>query len=112
MLRAVVLLLLVLAAPAAAQDYQAKELADAAASYRSELADSVPAAKRQPTLIPRLRRDAEAEYRARRYSQTIDDLKKAIAYGADDGLIWLRLAQALAGADDEHVGAAAYNAYV
>src|SRR5205085_5935375 len=53
----------------------------------------------------------DAEYRAKRYAQAIDDLTKSIAYGADDGLIWLRLAQALAGTQDDHVQAAAYNAY-
>ncbi len=112
MLRAVSLLLLVLvAAPAAAQEYQSKELAEAAADYRQELIDSVPAAKKQPALIPRLRRDADAEYRAKRYPQAIDDLTKAIAYGADDGLVWVRLAQALAGAQNDKVQAAAYNAY-
>ncbi len=59
-----------------------------------------------------MRRDADAEYRAKRYPQAIDDLSRAIAYGADDGLIWLRLAQALAGAQDDHLQASAYNAYV
>ncbi len=87
-----------LAAPAAAQEYQSKELADAATAYRQELIDSIPAAKKQPALIPRLRRDADAEYRAKRYAQAIDDLSHAIAYGADDGLVWLRLAQAPSGA--------------
>ena len=113
MLRALSLLVVVLlAAPAGAQEYQSKELADAAAQYRQELVDSIPAAKKQPALIPRLRRDADAEYRAKRYPQAIDDLSRAIAYGADDGLIWLRLAQALAGAQDDHLQASAYNAYV
>src|SRR6266849_126183 len=103
MLRALWLLVLVaIAAPAAAQEYQSKELADAAAQYRQELIDSIPAAKKQPASIPRLRRDADAEYRARRYPQAIDDLKQAIAYGADDGLIWLRLAQAQAETRDDH----------
>jgi alpha-2-macroglobulin len=112
MLRALSLLLLVLfAAPAMAQEYQSTELADAANDYRQELIDSVPAAKKQPALIPRLRRDADAEYRAKRYAQAIDDLTKAIANGADDGLVWLRLAQALAAAQDDHVQAAAFNAY-
>src|SRR6266851_687654 len=113
MLRALALLLLIFvaAAPAAAQEYQSRELAEAAADYRQELIDSVPAGKKQPALIPRLRRDADAEYRAKRYAQAIDDLAKAIAYGADDGLVWLRLAQALAGAQNDRVQAAAYNAY-
>src|SRR5439155_8947630 len=79
--------------------------------YRQELIESVPANKKQPALIPRLRRDADAEYRAKRYAQTIDDLSKAIAYGADDGLVWLRLAQALAAAQNDRVQAAAYSAY-
>ena len=69
-----------------AQEYQSKELAEAAAAYRQELLDSVPANKRQPALIPRLRRDADDDYRAKRYSRAIDDLTRAIAFGADDGL--------------------------
>ncbi len=112
MLRALSLLVVVLiAAPAAAQEYQSKELGDAAAGYRQELIDSVPAAKRQPALIARLRRDADGEYQAKRYAQAIDDLTRAIASGADDGRVWLHLAQALAGARDDHVPLAAYNAY-
>jgi uncharacterized protein YfaS (alpha-2-macroglobulin family) len=113
MLRALsVFLLLLFAAPAAAQDYQSKELAEAGINYRQELVSNVPANKRQPALIPRLRNDADAEYRAKRYPQAIDDLSRAIAYGADDGLVWLRLAQSLAAAGDDHTLAAAYNAYV
>src|SRR6266849_6421131 len=112
MLRALWLLVLVaIAAPAAAQEYQSKELADAAAQYRQELIDGIPAAKKQPALIPRLRRDADAEYRARRYPQAIDDLGQAIANGADDGLFWLRLAQAQAETQNDHFPASAYNAY-
>lgn len=112
MLRAFWLALLVLVAvPAAAQEYQSRELAEAAAAYRRELIDSVPAGKRQPALIPRLRRDAEADYRTKRYDRAADDLKLAIANGADDGFVWLRLAQALAAANAENVQAAAYNAY-
>src|ERR1700693_243887 len=113
MLRALWLFVLVfVAAPAAAQEYRSSELAEAAAPYRTELIDSIPAAKKQPALIPRLRRDADAEYRTKRYSQAIDDLTRAIAFGADDGLVWLRLAQAQAGGQDDHVQASAYNAYV
>jgi uncharacterized protein YfaS (alpha-2-macroglobulin family) len=112
MLRALSLLVAVLfAAPALAQEYQSKELADAATQYRQELIDSVPAAKKQPALIARLRRDADAEYRAKRYPQAIDDLSQAIANGADDGLVWLRLAQAQAEHQDDHFPASAYNAY-
>src|SRR5258707_6237823 len=112
MLRALSLLVLaLLAAPAAAQEYQSKDLADAASAYRQELIDSVPAAKKQPALIARLRRDADAKYRAKRYRQAIDDLSQAIAYGADDGLVWLRLAQAQAETQEEHFPASAYNAY-
>src|SRR5438067_1952047 len=113
MLRALSLLLLVLfAAPAAAQDYQSKELAEAGVNYRQELVSNVPANKRQPSLIPRLRKDADEEYRAKRHPQAIEDLTRAIAYGADDGLVWLRLAQNLAATGDDHTMAAAYNAYV
>src|SRR5712691_2175826 len=104
--------LMLVAAPAAAQEYRSTELAEAGAAYRQELIDSIPAAKKQPALIARLRRDADAEYRAKRYAQAIDDLTKAIAYGADDGLVWLRLAQAFDGAENNHVQASAYNAYV
>src|SRR5216684_4968763 len=112
MLRALWLsVLVVIAAPASAQEYQSKEQADAASAYRQELIDSIPAAKKQPAMIPRLRRDADAEYRARRYSQAIDDLGKAIANGADDGLVWLRLAQAQAETQNEHFPASADNAY-
>jgi tetratricopeptide (TPR) repeat protein len=113
MLRALWLFVLVfVAAPAAAQEYRSSELAEAAAAYRTELIDSIPAVRKQPALIARLRRDADAEYRAKRYSQAIEDLTKAIAYGADDGLVWLRLAQAFAGAENDHAQASAYNAYV
>src|SRR6266851_2208594 len=103
MLRFLSLLVVVLfATPASAQEYQSKELAEAAAAYRTELIDSIPAAKKQPALVARLRRDADAEYRARRYAQAIDDLGQAIGHGADDGLLWLRLAQAQAEIQDEH----------
>ena len=113
MLQALSLLLLVLfAAPALAQDYQSKEQAEAAAVYRQDLVSNVPANKRQPSLIPRLRKDADEEYRAKRYAQAIDDLTRAIAFGADDGLVWLRLAQSLAAAGDDHAMPAAYNAYI
>src|SRR5436190_2851160 len=107
-----VLLLLLFATPAAAQDYQSKELAEAGVNYRQELVSNVPANKRQPSLIPRLRKDADEEYRAKRYPQAIEDLTRAIAYGADDGLVWLRLAQNLPATADDHMMAAAYNAYV
>src|SRR6266404_5172338 len=109
MLRALSVLLLVLFAapsPALAQDYQSKELAEAGITYRQELVSNVPANKRQPALIPRLRNDADAEYRAKRYPQAIDDLGRAIAYGADDGLVWLRLAQNLVAADNDRASVA------
>ncbi|MGH7093934.1 MAG: hypothetical protein ACREFB_10415, partial [Stellaceae bacterium] len=100
------------AAPPVASEYQNKELADAGASYRQDLLDSIPAAKRQPALIPRLRKDSEAELRAQRYRQAIDDLTQAIAFGANDGVTWLHLAQAQYGAQDDHTMASAYNAYL
>src|SRR5438477_1178390 len=113
MLRALLVFTLVLfAAPALAQEYQSKELAEAGVNYRQEIVSNVPANKRQPSLIPRLRNDADAEYRAKRHPQAIEDLTRAIAYGADDGLVWLRLAQNLAATGDDHTMAAAYNAYV
>src|SRR3954454_16718826 len=107
-----VLLLVLFAAPALAQDYQSNELAEAGVNYRQELVTNVPANKRQPSLIPRLRKDADEEYRAKRYAQAIEDLTRAIAFGADDGLVWLRLAQSQSAAGDDHLPASAYNAYV
>jgi len=113
MLRALLVFMLVLfAAPAMAQEYQSKDLAEAGVNYRQELVSNIPSNKRQPSLIPRLRKDADEEYRAKRYPQAIEDLTRAIAYGADDGLVWLRLAQNLAATGDDHTMAAAYNAYV
>ena len=113
MLRPISLLIAVLIAiPAAAQEYRSEELAEAAAAYRKELIESVPPARKQPAMIARLRRDADAEYRAKRYAQAVDDLTRAIAYGADDGLVWLRLAQAFAGSGSDRVQLSAYNAYV
>src|SRR6185503_12565574 len=113
MLRALCLFVLaVVAIPAAAQEYKSAELAEAAAAYRQELVESVPPTRKQPAMIARLRRDADAEYRAKRYVQASDDLIRAIAYGADDGLVWLRLAQAQAGAGNDRVQVSAYNAYV
>src|SRR3954452_19960079 len=102
MWRALGFLLVVVLFPetASAQGYQSKELAEAAAAYRQELRDSVPADQRQPGLIARLRRDADEEYRTKRYTQAIYDLTRAIAFGADDGLICLRLAQNRVGFPD------------
>jgi len=100
------------AAPAGAAEYESKELADAGAQYRQDLHDKLPANKLQPNLIPRLKKDAADEYKAKRYSQAVDDLETAISYGADDGVVWLRLAQAqLANDDQDHAMASAYNAY-
>src|SRR2546423_8606676 len=111
MLRALLVFMLVLfAAPAMAQEYQSKDLAEAGVNYRQELVSNIPSNKRQPSLIPRLRKDADEEYRAKRYPQAIEDLTRAIAYGADDGLVWLRLAQNLPAAGDDHVAAAAFHA--
>ena len=81
------------ALPAAAAEYESKELADAGTDYRQSLLDRVEAKKRQPSLIPKLRRDAEAEYKDKRYSRVVEDLERAISYGADDGLVWLRMLQ-------------------
>ncbi|HZT86504.1 MAG TPA: MG2 domain-containing protein [Stellaceae bacterium] len=113
MLRGLALfVLLVAAVPAAAQQYQSKELAEAAQLYAQELTDSIPAKAKVPGRIPGLRRDAEADYKAERYAAAIDELTRAIAYGADDGLVWLRLAQAQYAAGDDHTMASAYNAYL
>ena len=112
MLRALLLLVAFLAAPAAAQEYQSKELADAARSWRQELIDSIPANRKQPAAIAALRRTAEVEYQAKDYSAAIDKLTSAIANGADDGLVWLRLAQSQLAARDDRAMASAYNAYL
>src|SRR6202012_1838006 len=100
------------AVPAVAAEYESKDLADAGVQYRQDLLDKVPANKRHPELIARLRKDADEEYKAKRYDKAVEDLETAISYGADDGLVWLRLAQAqFAGSDDDHAMASAYNAY-
>src|ERR1700726_3198331 len=113
MLRALLVLCLVsTAAPAVAQEYQSKELADAARDWRRELIDSVPANKKQPALIAGWRRMADADYQAKRYAAAIEELSRAIANGADDGLVWLRLAQNELAARDDHAMASAYNAYL
>ena len=52
MLRALLVLCLVsTAAPAVTQEYQSKDLSDAARDWRRELIDSVPAIKKQPAII-------------------------------------------------------------
>ncbi|HXP02873.1 MAG TPA: alpha-2-macroglobulin [Stellaceae bacterium] len=99
-------------AAAATAEYESKELADAGRDYRQDLLDRIDAKKRQPNLIPRLKKDADEEIKAKRFSQAINDLEKAIANGADDGATWLKLAQAqLANDDEDHAMASAYNAY-
>lgn len=113
MLRALLVFCLVsIAAPALAQEYQSKELADAARDWRRELIESVPANKKQPALIAGWRRMADADYQAKRYAAAIEELTRAIANGADDGLVWLRLAQNELAAEDSHAMASAYNAYL
>jgi uncharacterized protein YfaS (alpha-2-macroglobulin family) len=111
-LRALLLLVAFVALPAAAQEYQSKELGEAARAWRQELLDSIPAANRRPAAIAALRRTAEVEYQAKDYSAAIDKLTSAIANGADDGLVWLRLAQSELAAQDDHAMASAYNAYL
>src|ERR1700726_3748838 len=113
MLRALLVLCLVsTAAPGMAQEYQSKELADAAHDWRRELIDSVPANKKQPALIAGWRRTADVDYQAKRYAAAIEELTRAIANGADDGLVWLRLAQNELAAEDDHAMPSAYNAYL
>src|SRR6201997_4553471 len=104
--------LICVAVPALAQEYQSKELADAARDWRQELIDSVPANKKQPAQIAGWRRMADADYQAKRYAAAIEELTRAIANGADDGLVWLRLAQNELAAEDDHAMASAYNAYL
>src|SRR6266566_1915758 len=92
MLRSLLVLCLVcIASPALAQEYQSKELADAARDWRQQLIASTPASKKQPGLIAGLRRTAETDYQAKRYAAAIDELMRAIANGADDGLVFTRL---------------------
>src|SRR5690242_9596575 len=113
MLRALLVLCVVfIAAPALAQEYQSKELADAARDWRRELTDSVPANRRQPALVAGWRRTAEADFQAKHFGGATDLLRRAIANGADDGLVWLRLAQSEFAAQDDHAMGSAYNAYL
>src|SRR5215472_14943414 len=112
MLRSLLVLCLVFASPALAQEYQSKELADAARDWRRQLIDSIPANKKQPGLIAGWRRAADGDYQAKRYAAAIDELTRAIANGADDGLVWLRLAQSELAAEDDRATASAYNAYL
>ena len=113
MLRSLLVLCLVcIAAPAMAQEYKSKELADVARDWRQELIDGIPANKKQPNLVAGLRRAAEIEYQAKDYRAAVGRLRSAIANGADDGLVWLRLAQSELAAQDDHAMASAYNAYL
>src|SRR5205085_6634295 len=113
MLRALLVMCLVsIAGPVQAQEYQSKELADAASAGRRDLIDRIPANTRQPAMIAGWRRMAESDYQAKRYPAAIDELRSAIANGADDGLVWLRLAQSELAAQDDHAMASAYNAYL
>src|SRR3974390_622713 len=100
------------AVPALAQEYQSKELTDAARDWRQQLIDSIPANKKQPNLVAALRRTAEIEYQSKDYTGAIGKLTSAIANGADDGLVWLRLSQSELAAHDDHTIASAYNAYL
>ena len=104
--------LICVTAPALAQEYQSKELADAASEWRQELIDSIPTNKKQPNLVAALRRTAEIEYQAKDYAAALGKFTSAIANGADDGLVWLRLAQSELAANDDHAMASAYNAYL
>jgi len=113
MLRSLLLLCLVcVATPVRGQEYQSKELADAAREWRQQLITSVPANKKQPGLVAGLRRTADADYQSKRYAAAIEGLTRAIANGADDGLVWLRLAQNELAVEDDHAMASAYNAYL
>ena len=59
MLRSLLVFCLVcITAPAMAQEYRSKELADAARDWRQELIDGIPANKKQPNLVAGLRRAA------------------------------------------------------
>src|SRR6266481_8791208 len=104
--------LLWVSAPALAQEYQSKELADAARDWRREVIDGIPANRKQPNLVAGLRRAAEIEYQAKDYRAAVGRLRSATANGADDGLVWLRLAQSELAAGDDHAMASVYNAYL
>jgi uncharacterized protein YfaS (alpha-2-macroglobulin family) len=113
MLRSLLVFCLVcVTAPALAQEYQSRELSDAARDWRQELIDGIPANKKLPNLVAGLRRAAEIEYQAKDYRAAVGRLRSAIANGADDGLVWLRLAQSELPAGDDHAMASAYNAYL
>ena len=86
--------------------------ADGARDWRQELIDSVPANRKQPNLVAALRRTAEVKYQAKDYRAAIGKLTTAIANGADDGLVWLSLAQSELAANNDHAMASAYNAYL
>jgi alpha-2-macroglobulin len=110
-LRALLLFLVLVAAPAWAQDYRSKELDGAARDWRQELIDSIPAKQRQPDLVAALSRTAAADLRAGRYAPAVEEFRRVIANGGETGAVWLRLAQSELGAQDEHAMASAYNAY-
>src|SRR5262245_57105668 len=107
-----VLCVICIAAPALAQEYQSTELADGARNWRRELTESIPADRKQPALVAGWRRTAELDYQAKHFGGAIDLLTRAIANGADDGLVWLRLAQSELAAQNDHAMASAYNAYL
>src|SRR5256885_1280226 len=82
MLRALLVFMLVLfAAPAMAQEYQSKDLAEAGVNYRQELVSNIPSNKRQPSLIPRLRKDADEPRVCLRMNEKIAP-KADLSYGA------------------------------
>src|SRR5439155_20978443 len=113
MLRSLLVFCLVcVAAPAMALEYKSKELAAAARDWRQELIDGLPANKKQPNIVAGLRRAAEIEYQAKDYRAAVGRLRSAVANGADDGLVWLRLAQSELAAQDEPAMASAYTAYL
>src|SRR4029077_19315414 len=113
MLRSLLVLCLVcIAAPAMAQEYKSKELADAARDWRQELIDGITANKKQPNRVAGLRRAAEIEYQAKDYRAAGGRLRSAIANGADDGLVWFVLAQRELSAQEDYAMASAYNAYL
>ena len=70
------------AAPSLAQEYQSKELSDAARDWRRELVESVPVNRKQPGLVAGWRRTAELDYQAKHFGGAIDLLTRAIANGA------------------------------
>ena len=82
MRRSLLVLCLVFASPALAQEYHWKELANAARDWRQELINSVPLNNKQPGLIAGWRRAVNADYQAKRYAAAINEFTDVTTNGA------------------------------